>query len=131
MKLTDKNTALALAADHVRPHVVEPALVLAAVGGVATPARHRVVHHGLQIAAVPAIKVTCDLDCSISARLEKLPRHSTTLAVRATGRVGEPVMAKFPKARIAPGRYRFTVNLRAPVNRGEPRIVVSKPLIVR
>ena len=34
-------------------------------------------------AGTAAIKVTCDLDCSISARLEKLPRHSTTLAVRA------------------------------------------------
>lgn len=82
-------------------------------------------------AGTAAIKVTYDLDCSISARLEKLPRHSTTLAVRATGRVGEPVMVKFPQTRIAAGRYRFTVSISAPVNRGEPRIVVSKPLIVR
>ena len=78
-----------------------------------------------------ALKVTCDLDCSISARLEKLPRHSTTLAVRATGRVGEPALVKFPQARIAPGRYRFTLALSAPVNRGEPRVFASKPLIVR
>jgi hypothetical protein len=78
-----------------------------------------------------AIKVTCDLDCSIAARLEKLPRHSTTLSVRASGRVGEPTLVRFPQTRLAPGRYRFTVSLSAPVNRGEPRIVFSKPLIVR
>ena len=38
---------------------------------------------------------------------------------------------KFPKTRIAPGRYRFTLTLSAPVNRGEPRVLSSKPLIVR
>jgi hypothetical protein len=78
-----------------------------------------------------AMKVTCDLDCSISARLERLPRHSTTLAVRATARVGEPAVIRFPQARIAPGRYRFTLTLSAPVNRGEPRVLASKPLVVR
>jgi hypothetical protein len=82
-------------------------------------------------AGTAAIAVTCDLDCSISARLEKLPRHSTTLAVRTTGRVGERTLVKFPARRIAPGRYRFTLSLSAPVNRGDPRLLVSKALIVR
>ncbi|MGE5274393.1 MAG: hypothetical protein ACM3QU_11645 [Verrucomicrobiota bacterium] len=81
-------------------------------------------------AGTATIRVTCNLDCSISARLEKLPRHSTTLAVRATGRVAEPALVKLPQTRIAPGRYRFTLTLRAPVNRGEPRVLASKPLIV-
>jgi hypothetical protein len=82
-------------------------------------------------AGTAAIAVTCDLDCSISARLEKLPRHSTTLAVRASGRVGERALVKFPPTRVAPGRYRFKLRLSAPVNRGEPRLLASKALIVR
>ena len=40
-------------------------------------------------------------------------------------------MIKFPQTRIAPGRYRFTLTISAPVNRGEPRVLASKPLIVR
>src|SRR5205807_5760664 len=36
-----------------------------------------------------SLKVTCDIDCNIYARLEKLPRHSTTLTVRARGAAGE------------------------------------------
>jgi hypothetical protein len=69
--------------------------------------------------------------CSISARLETLPRHSTTLADRASGRVGERARVRFPQTRIAPGRYRFTLSLSAPVYRGEPRVLASKPLMVR
>jgi hypothetical protein len=78
-----------------------------------------------------AINVTCDVDCTIAARLEKLPRHSTTLAVRASGRVGERAVVRFPPTRLAPGRYRYTLTLSAPVNHGEPRVLASKPLIVR
>ena len=78
-----------------------------------------------------AITVTCDLDCMIAARLEKLPRHSTTLAARASGRVGERAVVRFPPTRLAPGRYRYTLTLSAPVNHGEPRVFASKPLIVR
>jgi hypothetical protein len=82
-------------------------------------------------AGTAAIAVTCDLDCTIAARLERLPRHTTTLAVRASGRVGERTLVRFPQTQLAPGRYRFTLSLRAPVNRGEPRVGASKPLIVR
>jgi hypothetical protein len=82
-------------------------------------------------AGTAAIGVTCDLDCSIAARLEKLPRHSTTLAVRASGLVDERTLVKLPKTRLAPGRYRFTLSLSAPVNRGQPHAVASKPLTVR
>jgi hypothetical protein len=81
-------------------------------------------------AGTAAIAVTCDIDCTIYARLEKLPRHSTTLVVRASGRVGERALVKFPKTRLAPGRYRFTLRLSAPVNHGEPLALVSKPLTV-
>jgi hypothetical protein len=78
-----------------------------------------------------AMSVMCDLDCTIVARLEKLPAHSTTLSVTAKGRVGEKAVVRFPTLAIAPGRYRFTVRLSAPVNRGAPRALASPPLVLR
>jgi len=75
--------------------------------------------------------VTCDIDCSIYARLEKLPRHSTTLVVRAMARAGERTLARFPRLRLARGHYRFTVSLIAPVNKGEPLALASSPLTIR
>jgi hypothetical protein len=82
-------------------------------------------------AGTAAIGVTCDIDCTIYARLEKLPRHSTTLVARGFGKVGVRTVVKFRKTRLAPGRYRFTVSLGAPVNHGEPLALASNPLIVR
>ncbi len=40
-------------------------------------------------AGTASIKVTCDLDCNVYARLEKLPKHSTTLVARGKGLAGE------------------------------------------
>jgi hypothetical protein len=88
-----------------------------------------------RVRAIPtgtaALAVTCDVDCTIAARLEKLPGHSTTLAVRASGRVGERAVVRLPPTRPGPGRYRYTLTLSAPVNHGRPRVLASKPLIVR
>jgi hypothetical protein len=78
-----------------------------------------------------AIAVNCDIDCTVYARLEKLPRHSTTLVSRLTALAGVRTLVPFPRIRLAPGRYRFTLRLTAPVNRGEPLALVSKPLTVR
>jgi hypothetical protein len=107
--------------------------VIAKCGGLELTPNAKVAYPRIRTiaAGTAAIAVTCDLDCSIAARLEKLPRRSTTLAVRATGRVGERALVRFPPTRIAPGRYRFTLSLSAPVNRGEPRLLASKALIVR
>jgi hypothetical protein len=82
-------------------------------------------------AGTAAIGVTCNIDCTVYARLERLPRHSTTLVARATGKAGERTLAQFRKTRLAPGRYRYTVRLTAPVNRGEPLALASAPLVVR
>ena len=51
-----------------------------------------------------AIGVTCDIDCSIFARLEKLPKHSTTLVLRATaqGRRAHPGQVPADEARPGP-----------------------------
>jgi hypothetical protein len=77
-----------------------------------------------------ALNLTCDIDCNVYARLEKLPRRSTTLAVRTKALAGARTLVRFPRVRLAPGRYRFTVRLTAPVNTGEPLALASETLIV-
>jgi hypothetical protein len=78
-----------------------------------------------------AVSLTCDIDCNAYARLEKLPRHSTTLAVRAKALAGTRTLVRFRRVRLAPGRYRVTLRLTAPVNTGMPLTLASKTLIVR
>ena len=78
-----------------------------------------------------ALQVTCDLDCTVYARLEKVPKHSTTLVARGKGLAGDQAVVHFPARRVAPGRYRFTVRLSAPVNPGPPLIVASRELVIR
>jgi hypothetical protein len=77
------------------------------------------------------LSVTCDLDCNVYARLEKLPLHSTTLAVRAHGLAGTRTSITFPARRLAPGQYRFTVRLTAPVNVGPPGLLTSEAVLLR
>lgn len=73
------------------------------------------------------VVLTCDVDCVYALRLEKLPRHSTTRAVRgrAIGRLGTRV--EFPPVRLAPGRYQLTARARATLNPGPP-IQVASPV---
>ncbi len=82
-------------------------------------------------ACTAAVAVTCDIDCTIYARLERLPRHSTTLARRVIALAGERTLVRFRQLRLAPGQYRFTVRMTAPVNVGPPAAVSSPTLIVR
>jgi hypothetical protein len=78
-----------------------------------------------------SLKVTCDIDCNIYARLEKLPRHSTTFTVRARGAAGEATAVAFPDRRVRAGPYRITVRLTAPVNTGPPKLLTSQPLMLK
>src|SRR5919198_553348 len=63
-------------------------------------------------------RLRCDIDCTYRARLEKLPRHSTTLVTRGLAVGGKAMRVVFPLRNLAPGRYRFTVRVVAPVNPG-------------
>ncbi len=81
-------------------------------------------------AGTGALAVTCDIDCTVYARIEKLPRHSTTLVARGKALAGERTLVPFRRTRLAPGRYRFTVSMRAPVNPGPPLAVASKTVTV-
>jgi microcystin-dependent protein len=82
-------------------------------------------------AGTAAVAVTCDIDCNVYARLERLPRHSTTLATRAVVLAGERTLVRFRQLQLAPGQFRFTVRATAPVNVGPPTVVTSPTLIVR
>jgi hypothetical protein len=81
-------------------------------------------------AGTGAIAVTCDIDCTVYARIEKLPRRSTTLVARGKALAGERTLVPFRRTRLAPGRYRFTVGLRAPVNTGPPLRLESKVVTI-
>jgi hypothetical protein len=78
-----------------------------------------------------ALAVTCDIDCNVYARLEKLPGHSTTIATRIKALAGDRTVVHLPGTRLAPGRYRFTVRVTAPVNVGTPQMHASNPLSIR
>jgi hypothetical protein len=72
-------------------------------------------------------RLLCDIDCTYRARLEKLPRHTTTLAKSGFAIGGKALRVTFPDRTLAPGRYRFTVRLVAPVNPGRARSLASPP----
>jgi hypothetical protein len=86
---------------------------------------------GKALKAVPlTLKVTCDIDCNVYARLAKMPQNSTTLAVSLHLAAGTTTRVKFPARRVRPGPYRFTVRLTAPVNAGPAARLQSDPLII-
>src|SRR2546430_1275743 len=72
-----------------------------------------------------SFRLSCDIDCTYRARLEKLPGHSTTMVTRGQVAGGKPLRITFPTRRLGPGRYRFTVRVVAPVNPGPSRSLFS------
>jgi hypothetical protein len=76
-----------------------------------------------------SVRVDCDIDCAYTARLERLPRGRivATARGRAMGRVLTVVRLA---TRAAPGRYRISVELLAPVNPGPLVRRASKPFAV-
>ena len=66
---------------------------------------------------------------AISSRVAS--ERATTLAVRGVAQAGERTLLPFGQTKLAPGRYRFTLSLSAPVNRGEPLVLASNTLTVR
>jgi hypothetical protein len=74
-----------------------------------------------------SFRLSCDIDCTYRARLEKLPQHATTMATRGVAVGGKPLRVAFPARKLAPGRYRFTARVVASVNPGPPRSLASTP----
>ena len=66
----------------------------------------------------------------VYARLEKATTHTTTLAKRADRARRRADAVLFPARSIAPGQYRFTVRLTAPVNPGPPLTAASATLLL-
>jgi hypothetical protein len=77
-----------------------------------------------------AFAITCDIDCLIYTRLEKATTHTTTLAKRGFAQAGVRTLIQLPARKIAPGQYRFTVRLVAPVNTGPPSTAASATLLL-
>ncbi len=87
---------------------------------------------GKALAKVPLkVKLTCDIDCNYRVRLERHPQGSTTLSIRGKALAGISTTVSLPPRRIAPGKYRFTVTLTAPVNTGPPTQLASAPVTLR
>ena len=108
------------------------AVIARCAGLLLSPTAKVVYPRGKSLAKVPLkVKLTCDIDCNYRVRLERYPRGSTTLSARgkALARVAKTV--SLPPRRIAPGNYRFTVTLTAPVNTGPPTQLVSTPVVRR
>jgi hypothetical protein len=77
-----------------------------------------------------SVLLTCDIDCNYQARIQRLPAATTvrTVSGRAGGR--RSLRVQFPPM-LAPGLYRFTVRLVAPVNPGPATTLVSAPFRVQ
>jgi hypothetical protein len=87
---------------------------------------------GAALRKVPlTVGLRCDIDCNYYLRLEKLPRRTTTLAVTGKAMAETQTVLTLPARRIAPGRYRFTLRLTAPVNIGLPARLASPPVAIR
>jgi hypothetical protein len=76
--------------------------------------------------AIPAVTITCDIDCNYQVRLERLPSHATVAAVYGKGRAATAVPARFKQRRLSRSQYRFTVRATAPVNVGPPGKTASR-----
>jgi hypothetical protein len=75
---------------------------------------------------VPAPTLTCDIDCTYRVRLEKLPGRGTVAALYGKALAREAVKVPFKPRRLAPGRYRFTTRVNAPINQGPAGTAESK-----
>jgi hypothetical protein len=74
--------------------------------------------------------LTCDVDCVYTARLERLPRHSTTRVARGRGVGRQETKVEFSRVRLAPGRYRLTIVVAATQNVGPSARAVSPPFTI-
>ncbi|MGH3016905.1 MAG: hypothetical protein ACRDLU_00850 [Gaiellaceae bacterium] len=108
------------------------AVIARCPGLLLSPTAKVVYPRGKSLTKVPLkVKVTCDIDCNYRVRLERYPRGSTTLSTRGKALTGVRKTVSLPPRRIAPGNYRFTITLTAPVNTGQPTQLASAPVAVR
>ncbi len=107
--------------------------IIARCAGLKLSPNAKVVYpRGKALSKVPLkVRLTCDIDCNYRVRLERHPRGSTTLSTRGQASASVATTVLLPARRVAPGSYRFTVTLTAPVNTGQPRQLASAPVILR
>jgi hypothetical protein len=76
-------------------------------------------------------KLRCDIDCTFTARLERMPGRRAVVRKVGTLRGNRLVAVKLPSRRLAPGRYRISLRLVAAVNPGPPALAASRLIAVR
>ncbi|HEY5872581.1 MAG TPA: hypothetical protein VIT46_05035 [Gaiellaceae bacterium] len=87
--------------------------------GVELPVKTAYLRFGTRSAARRGVFRTsfrCDLDCRYWVRVENAVTHSTKLAAKGSGEVGELVQVKLGTRRLKAGTYRYTIRLIHPVN---------------
>ena len=77
-----------------------------------------------------AVRLRCDLDCAIEARLER-PDGVAARARRTWARAGASTLLAIPRRGLPRGRYVLRVLLSHPVNPGEPAVAGSRLLTLR
>jgi len=84
---------------------------------------------GRKLASRPfTVIVRCDIDCNAVVWLKRQPADSITLEARAHLQAGQLATIALPKRKIFGGTFRFSIQLKAPVNVGPPKVVVGKPV---
>jgi hypothetical protein len=68
------------------------------------------------------VSLRCSLDCRYRIRLENAATHATKLSSRGVAPVGELVQVDLGSRRLAPGTYRYTLNVVHPVNPAPPTL---------
>jgi hypothetical protein len=78
-----------------------------------------------------AAELRCDLDCTYTARLVRLPSGKVARAAKGSATGGTPrrIRMAFPRPRA--GRYRFELDVLAAVNTGERRALRSGAFTLR
>ena len=100
-----------------------PGLRLAVKATVAAPRADE-----LGAARVP-FRLTCQIDCAYSARLERVMSGRTVVTAEGQALAKVPSRVRFPAAKVHPGLHRVVVKLVAPVNPGTP--IVRKTTVFR
>jgi hypothetical protein len=74
------------------------------------------------------VRLRCDLDCSYDVRLTRFPSGATSLVKRGTAKARTPTIVDLGSRQLSPGRFRYTLSLRHPVNPAPTPTLRSGPV---
>jgi hypothetical protein len=74
------------------------------------------------------VRLRCDFDCSYDVRLTRFPSGASSLVKRGTAKARTPVVVDLGRRKLSPGRFRYTLSLRHPVNPAPTPTLRSGPV---